>query len=403
MRQLTLFFIMMLGVLFVGCTEEDTPEPQGTDFDCVDAPDACKLAGDQRQFGYNIFQELHEAEPEENIFISPLSISTALSMAVNGATDQTQTDMLGAMNVGDWGLSNLNPANQALLDVLPQLDPEVNVQIANSIWYREGFNVKQPFLDANKTFYDSEVRELDFNDPASVNVINNWVSDKTQRIIKEIITEIPAEAVMYLMNAIYFKGNWLYEFDPEKTRKQPFFLANGTQMQVDMMSMPDASFPIQENADFTAVDLPYGDSIYSMTIVLPKPDFSMDALVNSLGTFDWNAFRQSPKMTFSMPKFKMEYEQKLNSALTDLGMGVAFSPNQADFTNISSDKNLYISEVRHKAFVEVDEKGTEAAAVTSIGFETTSINTLTIDRPFIFMIRDHKTNSVLFIGKMMQP
>lgn len=403
MRLLSFLLVISFGVLLTQCTEGETEGPQGIEFDCLDAPDACKLAGDQRQFGFNIFQELHEAQPDENIFISPLSISTALSMAVNGAANQTQTDMLGAMNVGDWTLSNMNPANQKLLDVLPQLDPEVNLQIANSIWYRQGFQVKQPFLDVNKTFYDSEVRELDFNNPASVDVINDWVNDKTQSIIKEIITEIPPEAVMYLMNAIYFKGNWLHEFDPEKTEKRPFYLTDGTQTQVDMMSMPKASFPIQENADFTAVDLPYGDSIYSMTIVLPKPDFSMDALVSSLGTFDWNAFRQSPNMTFSMPKFKMEYEQKLNSALTDLGMGVAFTPNQADFTNISNDKNLYISAVRHKAFVEVDEKGTEAAAVTSIDFETTSINMLTIDRPFIFMIRDNKTNSVLFIGKMMQP
>ncbi len=400
---LSWILIVSLGMFFTQCTESDPEGPEGVSFDCTDAPDACKLADDQRQFAFDIFRELHEAEPDENIFISPLSISTALSMAVNGAANQTRSDMQTAMNLGAWDLSKLNAANQSLLEVLPQLDPAVNLQIANSIWYREGFGVKPSFLDVNRDFYNSEVRELDFNDPASVNAINNWVNNQTQGIIKEMIREISPDAVMFLMNAIYFKGDWRYEFDPQYTQKRPFYLANGTQVQVDMMSMPGASFARLETPTFTAVDLPYGDSIYSMTIVLPKPDNSMDAAIDALSSIDWNAFSQSSSMTFSMPKFKMEYEQKLNKALTDLGMGIAFAAGQADFTNIADDKRLYISAVRHKAFVEVDEKGTEAAAVTSVDIEVTSINELTIDRPFIFIIRDHKTGSLLFIGKMMQP
>lgn len=406
MKTLSLLLLSAFMLLFTQCSEE-VEGPARADFDCTDAPNVCKLTNDQNQFGFDLFQQLHLVEPDKNIFISPMSISTALSMALNGATGQTQTDMQSTMNIDSWSTEQLNSTYQTLLDVLPRLDPEVQFQLANSIWYRDNYVVKPTFLDVNKTFYNSEVRDLDFANPTAKDEINNWVNDNTKGIIKSIIEEIPAEAVMYIINAIYFKGAWQYEFDPKNTNKAPFYLADGSEKMVDMMSRSKVSLPLFSTDHFTAVDLPYGDSVFSMTILLPAENYSMDALISSMSNVNWNTwinnFSQSNSMTFSMPKFKLEYEQKLNQSLTDLGMGIAFMPNRADFTNIANDKSLYISVVKHKAFIEVDEKGTEAAAVTSIGFETTSISSLTINRPFVFMIRDNKTNSVLFIGKVMQP
>ncbi|HMO41281.1 MAG TPA: serpin family protein, partial [Saprospiraceae bacterium] len=370
--------------------------------------DVCSLTKDQNVFGFDLFQELHAAEPTDNIFISPMSISTALAMALNGAASQTYTDMQGAMRVSDWEQNRLNAAYRSLLEVVPNLDPKVQLQIANSIWYRDTYVVRQEFLDVNRTFFNSQVSALDFNSPAAKATINKWVNDQTKGLIKDIVNDISPETVMFIINAIYFKGTWRHQFDTKKTNQQPFFLADGTQKNVDMMLLPKVSLPVFSDDRLTAIDLPYGDSIFSMTILLPNEGYSMDALVASLSATNWRVWldnlSDSPRMTFRMPKFKMEYEQLLNRALTDMGMGIAFAPQQANFTNIAKDEDLHISAVRHKAFVEIDEKGTEAAAVTSIEFETTSLPPeIIVNRPFVFVIRDNKTNSVLFIGKMMQP
>ncbi len=405
----TPFILLTLGVamLLTQCT--DTVEgPRGTDFACTDTPDVCSLTKDQNVFGFDLFQELHAAKPTDNIFISPMSISTALAMALNGAAGQTYTDMQAAMRVSDWEQNRLNAAYRSLLEVVPNLDPKVQLQIANSIWYRDTYVVRQEFLDVNRTFFKSQVSALDFNSPAAKATINKWVNDQTKGLIKDIVNDISPETVMFLINAIHFKGTWRHQFDAKKTSQQPFFLADGTQKNVDMMLLSKISLPVFSDDRLTAIDLPYGDSIFSMTILLPNEGYSMDALVASLSTANWRVWldnlSDSPRMTFRMPKFKMEYEQLLNRALTDMGMGIAFVPQQANFTNIAKDENLHISAVRHKAFVEIDEKGTEAAAVTSIEFETTSLPPeIVVNRPFVFVIRDNKTNSVLFIGKMMQP
>lgn len=405
----TPFMLLALGValLLMQCT--DTVEgPRGTDFDCTNAPDVCTLTKDQNVFGFDLFQELHAAEPTDNIFISPMSISTALSMALNGAAGQTYTDMQGAMRVPNWEQNRLNAAYRSLLEVVPNLDPKVQLQIANSIWYRDTYVVRQEFLDVNRTFFKSQVSALDFNSPAAKATINKWVNDQTKGLIKDIVKDISPETVMFIINAVYFKGTWRHQFDAKKTNQQPFFLADGTQKNVDMMLLPKVSLPVFSDDRLTAIDLPYGDSIFSMTILLPNEGYSMDALVTSLSAASWRVWldnlSDSPRMTFGMPKFKMEYEQLLNRALTDMGMGIAFAPRQANFTNIAKDEELHISAVRHKAFVEIDEKGTEAAAVTSIEIETTSLPPeIIVNRPFVFVIRDNKTNSVLFIGKMMQP
>ncbi len=399
--------IIGLAVLLTQCSDQ-LERPHSNDFDCMDTPDVCALTNDQNTFGFDLFQKLHAAEPNENIFISPMSISTALSMALNGAVGQTRTDMQTAMRVPAWEQSRLNSAYRSLLQILPNLDPKVQLQIANSIWYRDTYVVRPEFLEVNRSFFNTKISGLDFNSPSAKATINQWVNDQTKGIIKEIVKEISPETVMFLINAIYFKGAWRYPFDSKKTDKQPFFPITGRPKEVDMMLLTRTSLPVFNDDRLTVIDLPYSDSIFSMTILLPNENYSMDALVASLSATNWRTWldnlRNSPRLTFRMPKFKMEYEQLLNRSLTDMGMGIAFVPRQANFTNIAKDEDLHISAVRHKAFVEVDEKGTTAAAVTSIEFETTAApQEIIINRPFVFVIRDNRTNSVLFIGKMMQP
>ncbi len=256
--------------------------------------------------------------------------------------------------------------------------------------------------------YNSEVTALNFGDPAALTTINGWVDQKTNGLIETILDEIPANAVMYLINAIYFKGAWRKEFDPQYTTDATFYLEDGTQQPIKMMTHGQTTLPYFTTSTFEAVDLAYADSIYSMSIFLPKVGVSVNDLANTLSESNWNTWLDSfqpQEMFFSMPKFKMTYKEKLNRSLADLGMGIAFGPG-ADFSGINGTGGLYIDEAIHKSFIEVNEEGTEAAAVTSIGVVETSVPSIPVfyaDRPFLFTIRENKTGSILFFGKLMNP
>lgn len=408
-KQIIPIVLLLATLLFVQCSENvnETPNLPDNTLDCSINEQPCDLVNTINEFGFEVFQSLHEAEQDENSFIAPMSISTAISMVLNGADGDTKTAIQNTLNLKDWQMDEINKAYLTLLSQLPALDEAVRLEIANSIWYREGFDVLPAFLDVNSEFYKSEIRELDFLKPEAVNVINAWVEDKTEGLIDEILKEIPAEAVMYLINAIYFQGDWTNAFDPEMNYNSNFSTNQG-EVETEFMTLGKKHLAYFENDLFQSVSLPYGDSLFSMNIYLPKPDQSLNQVIEALSTANWrnwNAQYGATEILFSMPKFELAYEKKLNDVLTDLGMGVAFT-GKADFTKINSNGQLSISEVRHKSFITVDEKGTEAAAVTIIGVELTSVPLhpiMTVDRPFLFVIRDHTTNSALFIGKVNNP
>jgi len=411
MNKFSLIILALFVPFFQQCTQTETPDPNppiNTSIDCAENGAACDLVTTINDFGFDVFQKLHDAKNDENSFISPLSISTALSMVLNGADGDTKTAIQSTLNLKDWQLEEINKAYLALLTQLPGLDEKVKLQIANSIWYKEGFDVLPSFLDVNSEFFQSEIQELDFVKPEAVNTINSWVEDKTEGLIDKILEEIPTEAVMYLINAIYFKGDWTHTFDEEFNYESNFFVSENEQEKVEYMSRGKAHLAYFENDLFQAVNLPYGDSLYAMSIFLPKADQNINDVVAALSTENWavwNKAYQTTEVAFSMPKFELEYEKNLNQILIDLGMGVAFS-GKADFSKINGKGGLKISEVRHKSFIKVDEQGTEAAAVTIIGIETTSVPSypiMEVNRPFVFVIRDHQTNSALFVGKVVNP
>ena len=411
MQKKSLFFFL-LGILLMGtqCTKTDSIEEPApiVDYDCETIDKLCELTAANNDFGFNLLRELHANQRDENIFISPLSISTALSMTLNGADGQTEADMRNTLEYDDLNIQQINLVYRQMLNALPALDNEVQLNIANSIWYKLGYHVRPEFLEANTENYNSEVIELDFTSPSAVETINSWVESKTQGLIDQIITEIPGNVIMYLINAIYFKGSWKTEFDTENTFSGPFTLMDNSQTEVDYMKHPEISLPYFEDDKVQVVDLAYGDSIYSMTLFLPKEGYSLDGLIEDLDNGNWlswiNAL-EDENIILSMPKFKMEYEKKLNRELSDLGMAIAFT-DAADFSNINGTGGLRISEVRHKSFIEVDEKGTEAAAVTVVVIVETSVPLLpemNLNRPFLYVIRENQTNSVLFVGKMLDP
>ena len=407
------FYLLLLTASFFILTQcnEETPEgpAQNLQFDCTENANLCNINSANIEFGFDVFKKIHEKAQEENIFISPLSIATALSMTVNGAEGQTKADMQSTMHINSLELQQINEAYKTLLQNLPILDSEIDLEIANSIWHEQSFSVEQPFLDVNSEFFFSQVQGLDFKNPASKDIINEWVSNKTKGLINSIVDEIPPQMVMYLINATYFKGAWKDPFDPDRTFDSPFFINDGLPEMVEMMNHGQFELPYFETEQFQAVDLAYGDSIFSMSLLLPKETSSINELIGSLTLSNWeewiNNF-QDKEIFFSMPKFKMEYKKQLNDVLKDLGMQVAFSKGLADFSKINPGTALYIDQVMHKSFIEVNEEGTEAAAVTSVGVGTTSVPVIpyfSANRPFLFVIRENKTNSILFIGKMMNP
>ncbi|MGD2154910.1 MAG: serpin family protein [Gemmatimonadales bacterium] len=357
-------------------------------------------------FGLKLFREIHAQEERgTNLFVSPLSVAMALAMTYNGADGATQEAMQETLELQGLTMDEVNQSYRGLIDLLDGLDPSVAFALANSIWPREGFTVEPDFIAVNQEYYDAEVTVLDFGDPSAAPTINDWVYDKTNGKIESIVPDpIPANVVMYLLNAIYFKGDWTTQFDPELTADGAFILADGTQTQVPMMAYPDVvEVGYFWDGEVQALDLTYGGKAYSMTIVLPVGENDIETFVESLDAARWSAIVDGlalHEVDVRLPKFQLEYEIKLNDVLTALGMGIAFGPG-ADFSKIAP--GIWIDEVKHKSFVEVNEEGTEAAAVTSVAMIDSAPPSFWVNRPFLFAIREMYSGTVLFLGLVMEP
>ena len=369
--------------------------------------DRQKITADNA-FAIKLFRNLDSATTSDtNLFISPLSVSFALGMTANGSSGQTLTAFENTLNFAGLTQAQVNGYYNNLVTNLPQLDPNTTLDIANSIWYRQGFSVQPQFLQTDSSYFHAQIQSLDFTSPAAVTTINNWVSNNTKGFIPSIITDIPDSAVMYLVNAIYFKSVWKEKFDPGQTQSLPFYLTGGSTVQASFMTGA-----IDFNAYFdNAVDvfeLPYSNSKYSMVIVMPASSTaSLSSLTSSIDPAQWQTWmsKLSPvKTVITLPKFKFNYNKTLNKALKALGLGVAFS-NNADFSLINPNVQLKISEVVHKAYVETDESGTTAAAATSVGIATATAPAPAplINRPFLFAIREMSSGLILFVGTVNNP
>jgi serpin B len=403
------FTPLVLGLLLTSCGDATGPQPGdpilGLPRDLSVAE--TKLIEADNRFALKLFREVNRHEGDTNIFVSPLSVAMALGMTYNGANGATQEAMQRTLELMDLSLEEVNQSYRDLIDLLVDLDPLVAVLIANSIWYREGLTFEQAFLDATQAFFDARVSALDFGAPGASSTINGWVRDNTNGLIEEIVpAAIPANIVMYLINAIYFKGDWASQFDKDLTQAGPFTLASGSQTTADMMWHAEAAPVGYQREDGVAiVDLPYGGRAFSMTILLPEAHDGIDQLLESLTAEQWTSWMagiDSTDLVVSMPKFTLEYELKMNDVLSALGMDVAFTP-MADFTKMFAPGGIWIDEVKHKAVVQVDEEGTTAAAVTSVSMTDSAPMSIVVDRPFVFVIREKYSGTVLFMGKVMDP
>ena len=369
------------------------------------------VIGASNAFGFGLLRELDRTRADSNIFMSPLSASMALGMTMNGAAGQTFDEMRAALAFGTRPAAEINASYRSLIDMLRALDPTVDFRIANSIWYRAGFPFEQTFLDESRQFFDARVSGLDFASSNAVPSINDWVRQSTNGKIDKIVDgPIPNDVVMYLINAIYFNGSWTTRFDRNQTRTEPFHTIGGTTAPIAMMRRTD-TIRVAETADAQVVDLPYGGGAYTMTILLPKEGKSLRDVVATLTADAWQAAvtgATARSVELQMPKFTLRWEALLNDPLQALGMRQAFQGDVADFTRMSRDagNRLYISKVKQKAFVDVHEEGTEAAAVTSVEIRVTCAcgpQVIRIDRPFVFAIRERLSGTVLFLGKIVRP
>ena len=360
-----------------------------------------------QQFAFELFREVCSLSMEDNIMISPLSVSYALGMTLNGAAGTTLDAFYDVLHFGDLTAGEVNESYRDLMDQLIHLDKKVEFSIANSIWYKLGFNVLEEFVTTNRTYFDAVVNELDFSDPQAVDIINQWIEEKTNDKIKDMLDYIPSDAVMYLINAIYFNAKWKYQFDKSETYEGEFYIKDGSIHKADFMKV-HGGFMHTVTEDFSAVELPYGDSTFSMVVMLPADGINFSDLVSQMDVIQWNAwFEQSAmkNVQIELPKFKYGFKDLLNDPLINLGLGVGFS-GAADFSRITPDTDLFISRVIHQTFIDVQEEGTEAAAATIVELRETSVPQtffFRADRPFLYVIKENSTGAILFMGKVEIP
>jgi len=372
-----------------------------------------QVVNQSNAFGFDLFRKVIETSgSENNLMISPLSVSMALGMTRNGAAGTTLDAMNETLGMSGFTEQEINESYQYILGTFSSLDPAVKLSIANSIWYSNTFSVLQPFIETNQTYFGASVTPLDFKDPASVTTINNWVSDKTNQLIPTIIEEIPDGMVMYLIDAVYFKGQWRYKFEKDKTEAKTFYLSDGSEVQAESM-LQRANLQYFAGTGFKAVELPYNQGNYNMNILLPEASSSISEIISQLTQDNWNNWQKNyteADVQVQLPKFKYDYDEKnMIPVLKALGMEIAIDPNYADFTRMNGLGGLFISEVKHKTYIETNEEGTEAAAVTSVGMSNTSVGNdpqpvyFTADHPFVYIITEKSTGTILFIGTVMNP
>ena len=381
----------------------------------VSSGDLDELAKGNQEFAFDLYQIL--SKQEGNIFFSPYSISLALAMTYAGAMGETEREMAETLHF-TLSQERLHEALNAL-DILLESRSEgvteeeegFRLNIANAIWGQEGYEFLSEFLDVLAQNYGAGLRLLDYvGDPeGSRQTINDWVSDQTEDKIKDLIPPgvIDAMTRLVLANAIYFKANWAHQFEENDTMDGDFTLLDGSTVRVPMMSQ-DETFRYLQGNGFQAIELPYTGFEMSMVIILPEEgefETTEDGLDASFLDQIESGFSHT-SLSLTMPKFEYESEFGLSKALKEMGMPTAFGA-EADFSGMDGTRNLYISDVIHKAFVAIDEEGTEAAAATAVVIAEMSIQVpeveMKIDSPFIYAIRDVETGSILFLGRVMDP
>lgn len=417
-----LFSVLVLAGCADKSTSPTTPEPN------VEPPlrTVAELTGDEKElvtatnaFGFDLFQRIIAAEPvDKNVFISPLSASYALAMAYNGANGDTRAAMAQTLRIDGLDIAKANLAYQQLTRILMNTDPAVAFSIANAIWYRLGIPVNPAYVTTMESFFGAKITGLDFTLPGSADTINDWAKETTNgKITKVVEPPLDPSTLFMLMNAIYFKGSWTYPFDAERTFSWQFRTETGEQVttslmrkggQEDWQLYPGSAsdLVVFQNDTVAMISLPYGQKNFRMAVICPKSKFTSSGVVNMLTPELWAGWRGgliSDDFDLVLPRFRHEYEVTMNDMLAAMGMDIAFG-GSADFGGLTSTPmDFFISAVKQNSFVQVDEKGTEAAAVTTIIIATSLPPQIICDHPFIYVIYEETSGAILFLGRLGRP
>ena len=399
---------LVISLTFLSCKKESDKTLPTEPVQINLSTNQISLIESANSFSFDIFRKVAEsAGASENIMISPLSISSALSMTLNGANGATRDSMLKALGVNGLTPDIINSSNKDLTSALLKVDSRVLISIANSVWTENNFVVKKPFIDILTQFYDAESKSFDITDPQVPTLINNWIETKTNGLIKNMVDKLDPSTVMLLIDAIYFKGKWKSQFDKDNTVQGTFYKPDGSTEQVPMMKQT-SDFKIFSGQGFTLAEFPYGQGNFVMDVILPDDNNGINnvlALMNDNSFKAWLDQMYDRKTELSFPQFKYGYKKELKDILTDMGMGIAFTDN-ADFSNLS-DIRTQMSFVLHQAFIETNEEGSEAAAATIVGIIATAAPSgpfiLNVDHSFLYIIRETTTNSILFMGRVVDP
>ena len=399
-------------LLLAGCGSSSTgpggdPPPILTELPRSLSPSEIRIVEGANAFAFDLLREATRAlSPDSNAFLSPLSAAMALSMALNGANGETWTAMRAALRLDGMQEADIDQGYRELMALLRGLDSRTEMRVANSIWGHGTLPLEAAFTEAGRTFFEAEVATLDFGSPEALTAINGWVDRATGGRIPRLLEEVSPQEVLFLINAIYFKGKWRTAFDIRDTRAAPFRGADGRERVAQLMALKD-ELRYDETEAYQAVDLLYGNGAFAMTVLLPKAEWTPAQLLAAFDPESWSALAsrfEERDVTLLLPRFRVEYGRKLKEDLAALGMGIAFDAT-ADFYRIAdvAPDRLYITRVDQKTFVEVNEEGTEAAAATAVGVGRTSAPVpveMRVDRPFAFAIRERLSGAVLFLGVM---
>ena len=442
MRAFTIPLSLFLAALLVLQCSERPSEPNPPDPEpnppVVRTPadlteQETSLLNSANKFGLNLFREIADRTPAtENIFVSPLSVSYALGLCYNGAEGDTREAIASTLQMAGLSLEEMNQAYHDLTQILIQADPLVDFRVANSFWSRQGKAIQPGFIDLAQTYFDARVEEIDFQAPWAADTINAWVDRATNGKISDMVKPpISPDVAAMLFNAIYFKGDWMFPFDTADTRADTFFLADGSETQCRMMHLseldclmqrPDQRYPqtdtnitFYEDPEVYVLGMPYGKGDFRMSIVIPNRWFgyphndttrTIDDAIQGLTPEKWALWisgNTPDKFDLGLPRFKFEYEVRLDAMLKTLGMEIAFVPTLADFSNLFVDGVGWIDEVKQKTFIQVDEKGTEAAAVTQVVFADSAGPPFICNKPFLIVIHEDLSGAILFIGRIADP
>ncbi len=409
MKPINVFFVITLLFSITACSKsKNDPIQEPTQIHLSEK--AAGVITKSNQFGIQLFKAVALDDQETNLMISPLSASVALTILLNGCDAETYNQIRDMLGFDGLSTNEINTAYNSLVQQLLAADPSTQLALANAVWYRNNYSFHKSYLQSMQTNFDAHIEALDFESPMAPQKINQWASDNTHGKITHVIDQIPEDAVMFLMNALYFKGSWIEKFKTENTHNSHFTLDNSSVINIPTMH---GSIPAKGiySDDFKAIELFYGRKNFSMIIVVPNA--GLNAFIQSATPETWDSITTAmdeeiiqTDIDVSLPKFTFAYEKQLNDQLKTLGMTDAFEPMLANLSKIS-DESLFVSFVKQDTFVEVNEEGTEAAAVTTIGVTLTSVGDIPpqfiIDKPFVFAIREQTTNTLLFIGQVVNP